>query len=226
MNPYAQITVSDVISLEEHLRNSKYSAVVYGHQSFKQAVEVNNLCRSLNIPFYLLNTSGLFGFFYIDVGRELTFTHHRKATDTEEVHTIKDSRPLSEYMSQFQGQSSKLKWNKRLIFKNDKYLTLAIASLYLSELNEDDLIMSNQAYLDKIKDIITQNGLPETILENEDFKDILQRFFETYKIDFNPSASVIGAIVSQEIVKVITQRDLPSHGLAVYDSITERCIFE
>jgi hypothetical protein len=130
-------------------------------------------------------------------------------------------------MSQFQGQkSTKLKWNKRLIFKNDKYLTLAIASLYLSELNEDDLIMGYQDYLDKIKEIITQNNLPETILENEDFRYIVQRFFETYKIDFNPSGSVIGAIVSQEIVKVITQRDFPSHGLAVYDSITERCIFE
>ena len=62
-----------------------------------------------------------------------------------------------------------------------------------------------------------------TLLENPDFLHIFERFNKTYKLDFNPSASVIGAIVSQEIVKTVTQRDFPSHGLAVYDSITEKC---
>ena len=40
----------------------------------------------------MVNSSGLFGFFFIDVGRELTFTFHKKATDTEETHEIKDSQ--------------------------------------------------------------------------------------------------------------------------------------
>lgn len=226
MNPFAQVTVSDADSLESHLKNSKYSAVVYGLDNFKKALEMNNYCRALNIPFYLLNTSGLFGFFFIDIGQELIFTYHRKATDIEEIHTIKDSRTLQEYMSMFQGNSSaKLQWNRRLIFKNDKYLTLAIASLYKLELTDRKVSDFND-YLEKIKSIISSCGLPEGIMENSDFKEIAQRFFETYRVDFNPSASVIGAIVSQEIVKVITQRDFPSHGLAVYDSITERCIFE
>jgi hypothetical protein len=73
---------------------------------------------------------------------------------------------------------------------------------------------------------VEDKGLPTGILENAEFKDITERFRTCYNIDFNPTSSVIGAIVSQEVVKVITQRDFPSHGLAVYDSITERCIFE
>lgn len=69
-------------------------------------------------------------------------------------------------------------------------------------------------------------GLPESLLENSDFKDIFDRFQRSFSLNFNPTASVIGAIVSQEVVKAVTQRDFPSHGLAVYDSITERCLFE
>jgi len=52
---------------------------------------------------------------------------------------------------------------------------------------------------------------------------IKDKLSTTFNLDFNPTASVIGAIVSQEIVKVITQKDFPSHGLAIYDSLTERC---
>lgn len=54
---------------------------------------------------------------------------------------------------------------------------------------------------------------------NNDCKELITRFNSCFNIDFNPSASVVGAIVSQEIVKVITHKDFPSHGLAVYDSL-------
>jgi len=46
--------------------------------------------------------------------------------------------------------------------------------------------------------------LPDSVISNPDFKDIEDKLASTYNLDFNPTASVIGAIVSQEIVKVIT----------------------
>lgn len=80
----------------------------------------------------MVNSSGLFGFFFIDVGKELTFTTHRKATDSEETYTITESKTFSSYMSQF-TDASKLPWNRRLVNKNDKYLTLTLASLFIQE---------------------------------------------------------------------------------------------
>lgn len=80
----------------------------------------------------MVNSSGLFGFFFIDVGKELTFTAHRKATDSEETYTITESKTFSSYMSQF-TDASKLPWNRRLVNKNDKYLTLTLASLFIQE---------------------------------------------------------------------------------------------
>ena len=183
--------------------------MIYGLRTFKEAVLINKTCRQQNIPFYLLNTSGLFGFFFIDVGQELTFFHHKKVTDTDETHTIKDSRTIEEYFSQF-SDDSKLTWNKRNVFKNDKYLTLGVAHRYLQESGQDITLPQ----------LIKAKGLPDTLPENSEFKDIVEKLNMTFNLDFNPTASVIGAIVSQEIVKVITQRDFPSHGLAVYDSVT------
>lgn len=74
-----------------------------------------------------------------------------------------------------------------------------------------------------LQHLVKSKGLPDTLLDKPEFKDICERFQSTFNLDFNPTASVIGAIVSQEIVKVITQKDLPFHGLAVYDSLSEKC---
>ena len=167
--------------------------MIYGFRSFKEAVLLNKSCRHHSIPFYVLNTSGLFGFFYIDIGKELTFMHHRKTTDTEETHTIRDSKTLEEYFGRF-ADESKLTWNKRLICRNDKFVTLALAHQYLQEFGFDI----------SLPQLIETKGLPDSLLENTDFKDILEKFNGTFNLDFNPTASVIGAIVSQEIVKVIT----------------------
>lgn len=92
MNPFASVTQSTLTNFEEHLSNTKYSAVVYGFRSFKEAIELNNSCRNFNIPFYLLNSSGLFGFFFIDVGKDLTFMYHKKSTEMDETHTITNSK--------------------------------------------------------------------------------------------------------------------------------------
>ena len=55
-----------------------------------------------------------------------------------------------------------------------------------------------------LSEFIKAKSLPDAILSNPDFKDIQDKFSSAYNLDFNPTTSVIGAIVSQEIVKVIT----------------------
>jgi len=52
--------------------------------------------------------------------------------------------------------------------------------------------------------LVKAKGLPDSLVENTEFKEILEKFNATFNIEFSPTASVIGAIVSQEIVKVIT----------------------
>lgn len=168
----------------------------------------------------MLNTSGLFGFFYIDVGKKLTFVTHKKSTDTDEVFTIIESQTLEQYLARFKADAGPLNWNKRHIFRNDKYLLLAIAAKHLTEESPESSLMT------KVHELIEAKGLPQDLAENADLKDIVEKLERTYCLDFNPTCSVIGAIVAQEITKVITQRDFPSHGLAVYDSISQKCLFE
>lgn len=83
MNPFAQVNVASVDNLLGHLQLHRYSAVIYGFRTFKEAVDLNSTCKHYNVPFYVLNTSGLFGFFYIDIGNDVTYIKHNKESDTD-----------------------------------------------------------------------------------------------------------------------------------------------
>lgn len=93
---------------------------------------------------------------------------------------------------------------------------MAIAQKYLDEVSQG----IDGAFRDRVAQLVKAKGLPPALIENSEFIDITDKFEKTYNLDFNPTSSVIGAIVSQEIVKAITKRDFPCHGLAVYDSIS------
>ena len=110
----------------------------------------------------MLSCSGLFGFFYIDIGSSLRFTYTKKSTESEETETITDSKTLKEYMRKFTDPVEKLKWNKRTIFRHDKYLLLGIAATYIHELNSSKEDEAN--IFDTIEDLIKSKDLPVNLL--------------------------------------------------------------
>lgn len=48
------------------------------------------------------------------------------------------------------------------------------------------------------------------------FKKIRTDLDRMYGMEFNPTSSVLGSIISQEIIKVITEKDSPAHGMMLY----------
>lgn len=52
--------------------------------------------------------------------------------------------------------------------------------------------------------------------------DALQTEFDRqYCVEFNPTAGVMSSILSQEVIKVLTGKDHPVAGMAVYDSANQ-----
>ena len=106
MNPFASVQEKEGDSIDSILSTGNYSALVYGFSSFKEAINLNQLTRAHNIPFYLVNSSGLFGFFYIDLGKELAFSYRKKGQDEDEIDKVTDSKTLKEYLSIFEEGST------------------------------------------------------------------------------------------------------------------------
>jgi molybdopterin/thiamine biosynthesis adenylyltransferase len=134
MNPFASVMESqDEESFSTLLSSNTFSAVVCGFNTFKEAIKVNKACRGTDTPFYTLNSSGLYGFFYIDLGSSFKFSYTKKATETEKTEIITESKTVERYLEPFSEAqiSEPLSWNKRTIFRHDKYLFLAIAAKFI-----------------------------------------------------------------------------------------------
>jgi len=86
------------------------------------------------------------------VGQELTFTHHKKATDTDELHIITDSKTLSEWLTDFTS-AKPFKWRPKALNKSDKYLLVGILSQFMKETEGTSLT-------DQVSKLIQRKSLP------------------------------------------------------------------
>lgn len=73
MNPFAKVEFTQDLNLEKLLNDqlvqiSEFSAIAYCQRTFREAIQINVSARKFNVPFYCLNSSGLYGYFFIDVG--------------------------------------------------------------------------------------------------------------------------------------------------------------
>ena len=136
MNPFVKVSAAsngesvNTILEANSLGDKQYAAIVYCFKSFTEAQALNDLARKHDIPFYCLNSSGLYGFFFADVGKECKFNHLRKETQIEEEHVITDSQTFKEYLTSLANLSTKLSWNRREFIKPTKFLLLSILAKY------------------------------------------------------------------------------------------------
>jgi hypothetical protein len=106
MNPF--VSIEFVGNLAE---NKSVSAVVASISSFKETVQLNNQIRSLpsKPAFYGVNSSGLFGFAFVDFG-EVTYDRSKAGENVELAQVT--SKSLEDYLNSF-FSCSKLDWNRR-----------------------------------------------------------------------------------------------------------------
>ncbi|CDW91106.1 family protein [Stylonychia lemnae] len=252
MNPYVKIThetertlkdLLEIRDLQSLFNGQKYSAIVSGFTRFSDSKVLNSMARDVQTPFYSLNSCGLNGFFFADICHEFTYTTKNKQTNEDEIHTITKSVSLDKFIANFSAQDRKLSNVPiRKTSAQAAFLFYTIMSLALQEQTQspqpvasDDQMMIDQnpenvsegqrkdSEFDKVCQILIEKGVGSKIIKSQEFRETYDRVQKCFNVEFSPSCSLIGAIVSQEIVKVITQRDHPGYGMYVYDSVTQQC---
>ena len=135
---------------------------------------------------------------------------------------MKDSRSLASFLESLADPKQTIAMTKRDIKRPEKLLKLGILEQYLAECGGKS---SLEEFL-KTKAGISQHL--DALSKSELFSDVLEKFRNCFKnkIEFNPSAGVIGAVASQEIIKVITRKDNPGIGLFLYDVNSQKIIIE
>ncbi len=136
MNPF--VSIEFVKCIEE---SKTVSAVVVSISCFKQALQLNNQIKSLpsKPAFYGVNSSGLFGFAFIDFG-EVHYEYTKPGEETDSVHVA--SKTLEEFFKGF-FSCSKLDWNRREAIKPSKMLLAEIMTRAVSDIQGIALDQAN-----------------------------------------------------------------------------------
>jgi len=123
------------------LQIQKYSAIIYAvTKSFKEAIEVNEVTRDLQLPFYCLNASGTNAFFFADLATDkFEFTHKKKDAEGNENQTIgaaEGSITFKKFIDRLLNSSkdTKLTWKKRELLKEHKLQLLALVPHIIKDL--------------------------------------------------------------------------------------------
>lgn len=95
----------------------------------------------------------------------------------------------------------------------------------------DSIPEGSDAYEQTLDFISKRDGLSQhlkTFSDSEALKSQVAQFDRcfTSQLEFNPSSGAVSAITSQEIIKVITRRDFPEHGLFLFDANTQKMMIE
>ena len=85
---------------------------------------------------------------------------------------------------------------------------------------------SESSPLERTKGLLQSKGHDGFTPVDEAFTRIWNYLDRMFNLEFNPTSSVIGSVISQEIIKVITQRDSPAHGFMIYNSDDQSFVIE
>ena len=133
--------------------------------------------------------------------------------ETQRVGIETGRKKLGDFMDQMLNTEKRLHVSRREAMKWNKLLLYAITALILKEKTGGQL----NYYIEAKKGV---SKFSKSLFDNPEYNHVVDRvrhWFST-RNEFNPTASVIGSVASQEIIKVITRKDFPSNGLFLYDS--------
>lgn len=116
--------------------------------------------------------------------------------------TITDSISLTDFIGKFKDVDQQLTWNKRRK-QPGKMLLSAIMAYYLKDDSEGVSSSGCQKVVDLLK-AKGHSGYQTNADQTQAFATLCDEVERMWGLQFNPCSSVIGSVLSQEVIKVIT----------------------
>ncbi|PVU86744.1 hypothetical protein BB559_006418 [Furculomyces boomerangus] len=197
---------------------SDYDLVVASNSGMSEQVKINNVCREANIKFISANIFGLYGYIFCDL-LDHDYKVEKKSADennpdeqkiTVEEHTetyVNLERSVSHDYNNLTGRKMKRSASP-LLFMIQGYLKLK---------SDSDGSLDKNLLVEKMKDILNDLFKKSNVIENYVSEEDIKMFTESIDSGIGAGNSVLGGILAQEVIKVISRKNLPISNWLVYD---------
>lgn len=241
LNPGVEITVdkSHLDSKDAKFFNDNFDIVVVTNYPKETILKVNKMCREGNTKFFAGNVFGYFGFSFMDL-IEHEFVEEVKEkvapkadeenkeepaakktkmevdeTETKMVKNVMKFVPLEDALGADWTQDA---YKKRIKRMDPSYFMLQVLFEFQSKEGCSPRVAKREADIELLKqlraDVAKKLELPEkNKLVNEDGDKLLELLFS----ELSPVAAIVGGVLAQEIIKVISNKDAPHNNFFLYN---------
>lgn len=235
-NPMVEVTADpDNLETKEEGFFKNFDVVIVTNYPKDVCLKVNKICRANNIKFFAGDIFGFFGYSFMDLikhdyveeevktqeakeGQPEAKKAKMEANEEEETKMVKKSMEFVDLEKALNVDWSQDSYAKRIRRMDPAYFILQILLEFQSregcspraDMREEDMKL-----LTSLKDsIISKYGLPAKKIPDE----ILPMLFS----ELSPVAAIIGGVLGQEVIKVISNKDSPHNNFFLYNPL-ESC---
>lgn len=239
-NPMVEITADDAnLDSKDADFFKNFDVVIVTNYPKDVTLKVNKFCRDLSVKFFAGDIFGYFGYSFMDLVKHDYVEEEIKAVDgdkkedskegptaakkakmeeQEETKMVKKSMdfvPLDQALNVDWSQDS---YAKRIRRMDPSYFILQILLEFQSRegcsprssMREEDMKLLTSLR----SSIISKYSLPESKIP----ADILPMLFS----ELSPVAAIVGGVLGQEVIKVISNKDAPHNNFFLYNPL-ESC---
>jgi len=232
MNPYSQIEAKPLLNINEIYQQTvegqsnllkDYDILAVSTLSFQEMILWDKLATHLNKPLYILNCCGLYGFVWINLGKDFVYRRIKPKVEVLSATEQSESENTAQENAEYEEVSVTCKSLEECLNPNIKGKSIvyySIVMMYEAERNNlrYDPYNPDESVLDKIVEIGKEFYTKNKFRWNDNVEPTLRNFARLYGVQYCPSYSVVGSVSSQEFTKVLARNAEPSYNWFCYDS--------
>ncbi|KAG2186389.1 hypothetical protein INT43_002827 [Umbelopsis isabellina] len=222
LNPRVTLKVdTENIEKKDDQFFEQFNIVCVTNASQSILIRLDGICRNQNIPFYAADTFGMFGYFFCDLHSH-QYLQIRKEEPTAKNEAPKEiSEPrIEEYCTLV--QSLERNWSdikkSQLKKRVSRTYPMALLRYQFQEVHNRLPSPADEAELCQLRDqYLMQLGFADLSFLDNSMIEILA---QTAATELSPVCAIVGGILAQEIIKVLSGKELPVQNWFLYDGIS------
>nr|CBE66657.1 CG12276-PA [Drosophila ananassae] len=224
LNPMVDIS-ADTQSLNEKTSEffADFDVVVVSGETNEELLRVDNICRELGVKFYATDVWGMFGFYFASLQKHkyvedlVKYIPKASTKPNEKTKYELSSTPVQRemeypgYSTWLNLETSSRSFQRKLKKSGPGLLLLNVLQKFRSTHKRDPSFKTREADLKLLRGIRDEQ-VPNSALADEALGVLFAQI--------SPAVAIVGGVVAQEVIKVVTKLEAPHRNLFVFDPQT------
>ncbi|EDW84987.1 uncharacterized protein Dwil_GK12842 [Drosophila willistoni] len=220
----------DISADTEPLKNKtseffgQFDVVVVNGQSNEELLRIDTICREKGVKFYASDVWGTFGFFFAGlqthryVEDEIKYKLISKPKEKPKYETV--SKPV-QHEVEYPAYSSWLNFNINAAGYQRKLKRNGPGIVLLRILQKFRIIHKRDpSYKTREQDLTKLQVIRDELISSPTATDLNEQVLGMLFAQISPAVAIVGGVVAQEVIKVITKVEAPHRNLFIFDPNT------